>query len=209
MALPLPSLIPVPQKRPSNWVAKSNPQEAKRYPSRPTAARPKSYIFADQAISGATDGRAGLQRLLTVAKEKPAGFSVLLVDDTSRLSRKLSDALRIKERLDFAGIRVIFVSQGFDSSAPQSQTLLTVHGLVDGLYLEGLREKTFRGVEQLALTGLHTGGRVFGYRHVPIESATELDSYGRPVIHGVRLQVDPTKHRQSGESLSATPPAIR
>jgi hypothetical protein len=41
---------------------------------------------------------------------------------------------------------VIFVSQGFDSSAPQSQTLLTVHGLVDGLYLDGLREKTFRGV---------------------------------------------------------------
>ena len=153
----------------------------------------EEYIFADQAISGATDSRAGLQRLLKIAKEKPAAFSVLLVDDTSRLSRKLSDALRIKERLDFAGIRVIFVSQGFDSSAPQSQTLLTVHGLVDGLYLEGLREKTFRGVEQLALSGLHTGGRVFGYRHVPIESATELDNYGRPAIHGVRLQIDPNQ----------------
>src|SRR6266481_449550 len=36
------SLIPVPQKRPSNLFAKSNPQEAKRYPSRRTAARPKS-----------------------------------------------------------------------------------------------------------------------------------------------------------------------
>src|SRR5712672_3148693 len=42
MARPLPSLIPVPQKRPSNLFAKSNPQEAKRYPSRLTAARPKS-----------------------------------------------------------------------------------------------------------------------------------------------------------------------
>jgi len=85
---------------------------------------------------------------------------------------------------------VIFVSQGFDSSAPQSQTLLTVHGLVDGLYLDGLREKTFRGVEQLALQGLHTGGRVFGYRHVPIESSNKQDSYGRPAIAGVRLQID-------------------
>ena len=121
---------------------------------------------------------------------KPRPFDVILVDDTSRLSRKTSDMLRMKEQLDFAGIRVIFVSQGFDSSAPQSQTLLTVHGLVDGLYLEGLREKTFRGVEQLALAGLHTGGRVFGYRHVPIESATKQDSYGRPAIEGVRLQVD-------------------
>src|SRR5260370_3216657 len=42
MARPLPSLIPVPQKRPSNLFAKSNPQEAKRYPSRRTATRPKN-----------------------------------------------------------------------------------------------------------------------------------------------------------------------
>jgi site-specific DNA recombinase len=151
------------------------------------------HIYADEAISGATDDRAGLQRLLAAAQARPRQFDVILVDDTSRLSRKLSDALRIKERLDFVGIRVIFVSQGFDSTAPQSQTLLTVHGLVDGLYLDGLREKTFRGIEQLALQGLHTGGRVFGYRHVPIESSTKRDSYGRPAIEGVRLAIDPNQ----------------
>ena len=133
------------------------------------------WIVTDSAITGATDDRSGLQRLLAAAQMKPRPFDVILVDDTSRLSRKLSDALRIKERLDFVGVRVIFVSQGFDSSAPQSQTLLTVHGLVDGLYLDGLREKTFRGVEQLALQGLHTGGRVFGYRHVPIESSNKQE----------------------------------
>ena len=151
------------------------------------------FIFTDQAISGATDDRAGLQQLLTRGKEKPPAFNVILVDDTSRLSRNLPDALRMIERLTFAGIRVVFVSQGFDSSAPQSQTLVTVHGLVDGLYLEELRQKTFRGVEQLALQGLHTGGRVFGYRHIPIESSTKRDSYGRPAIDGVRLQIDPNQ----------------
>jgi hypothetical protein len=83
-----------------------------------------------------------------------------------------------------------FKLKPYRSSAPQSQTLLTVHGLVDGLYLEGLREKTFRGVEQLALQGLHTGGRVFGYRHVAIENSNQLDSYGRPTIEGVRLTID-------------------
>src|SRR5882672_5906030 len=41
-ARPLPSLIPVAQRRPSNLFAKSNPQEARRLLSRPTAARPKS-----------------------------------------------------------------------------------------------------------------------------------------------------------------------
>jgi len=61
----------------------------------------------------------------------------------------------------------------------------------DSLYLKDLAKRTFRGVEQLALNGLHTGGRVFGYRRVPIESGSELDSHGRPRIAGVKLEVDP------------------
>ena len=150
-----------------------------------------AHIYADEAISGATDDRAGLRRLLSAARQRPRPFDVVLVDDTSRMSRDLEHSLGIMKQLKFAGIRVVFVSQGFDTSAPQSQTLLTVHGLVDSLYLEELAKKTFRGVEQLALNGLHTGGRVFGYRRVPIESSTERDSHGRPVISGVRLAVDP------------------
>lgn len=85
---------------------------------------------------------------------------------------------------------MVFVSQGFDTDAPQTQTLVTVHGLVDSLYLEELAKKTFRGVEQLAISGLHTGGRVFGYRRVLIESKDNVDSHGRPAILGVKLEVD-------------------
>ena len=151
------------------------------------------HIYADEAISGATDDRAGLRRLLSAAREKPRPFDVVLVDDTSRMSRDLEHSLGIMKQLKFAEIRVVFVSQGFDTNAPQSQTLLTVHGLVDSLYLEELAKKTFRGVEQLALNGLHTGGRVFGYRGVPIESSTERDSHGRPIISGVKLEVDPNQ----------------
>jgi site-specific DNA recombinase len=155
------------------------------------------HIYADEAITGATDDRAGLRRLLSAAREKPPEkprpFDVVLVDDTSRMSRDLEHSLGIMKQLKFAEIRVVFISQGFDTSAPQSQTLLTVHGLVDSLYLEDLAKKTFRGVEQLALNGLHTGGRVFGYRRVPIESSTQRDSHGRPIIAGVKLEVDPNQ----------------
>jgi len=42
-------------------------------------------------------------------------------------------------------------------------------------------------------SGLHIGGRVFGYRRVPIESATQRDSHGRPVIDGVKLEVEPAE----------------
>ena len=147
-------------------------------------------IFADEAMPGATDNRAGLQRLLACANEKPPAFNVILVDDTSRLSRKLVDSLRIFEQLQFAGIRVIFVAQGIDTTNEQADLLVATHGIVDQIYIKDLAKRTFRGVEQLALQGLHTGGRVFGYRHVPIESATERDSYGRAAIEGVRLAID-------------------
>jgi site-specific DNA recombinase len=153
----------------------------------------EDHVFADQAISGATDDRIGLQQLLAAAKQRPPAFSVILVDDTSRLSRKLSSSLRIVDDLKFAGIRVIFVAQGIDTASEQSDLLVATHGIVDELYIKDLAKRTFRGVEQLALNGLHTGGRVFGYRRVPIESAIERDSYGRPKIEGVKLEVDPNQ----------------
>ena len=88
----------------------------------------------------------------------------------SRLSRKLVDSLRIFEELQYAGIRVVFVAQGIDTNSEQAELLVATHGIVDSLYLKDLAKRTYRGVEQLALNGLHTGGRVFGYRRVPIES---------------------------------------
>ena len=147
------------------------------------------HIYFDEAISGATDNRHGLQRLLAGAKVKPCPFEVLLSDDTSRISRRPADSHRIFDELRFAEVRVVFVSQGIDSSNEQAETMLGFHGMVDSIYLKDLARRTFRGVEDRARRGLHTGGRVFGYKRVSIES-NEFDSHGRPVIVGVRLEVD-------------------
>ena len=122
-------------------------------------------------------------------------FDVILVDDTSRLSRRLADSLRIFEQMQSLGIRIVFVAQGIDTTNEQAELLVATHGIVDSLYIKDLAKRTFRGVEHLALNGLHTGGRVFGYRRVPIQSTTERDSYGRPKIEGVTLEVDPDQAR--------------
>ena len=60
-------------------------------------------------------------------------FDALLINDTSRLSRRLADASDIFERLQFAGKRVIAVSQRIDSSNEQAGVLLGVHGVFDQL----------------------------------------------------------------------------
>jgi site-specific DNA recombinase len=57
--------------------------------------------------------------------------------------------------------------------------------------MKDLAKRTSRDVEERALKGLHTGGRVFGYRNTPIESSTKFDAHGRPVIEAVKLQANP------------------
>jgi site-specific DNA recombinase len=147
-----------------------------------------SQIFSDEAISGATAERAGLKRLLAAATSK--SFDIVLIDDTSRLSRKLADSINLFDRLLFAGVRIVFVSQGIDSDSEQADVLMGTHGIVDSLYIRELAKKTYRGVEGVVLKHQHSGGRIFGYRSVPIEDATKRDQYGRPLIAGARLQVD-------------------
>jgi site-specific DNA recombinase len=151
----------------------------------------ESHVYSDEAISGATDDRSGLQGLLEAATAANRPIDVILVDDTSRLSRKLADSLRIFDQLRFSGVRLIFVSQGIDTDSEQAEVLLATHGIVDSLYIRELAKKTHRGVEGRALQGLHTGGRCFGYRSAPIEDPTRTDSYGRPLILGVKLDIHP------------------
>jgi site-specific DNA recombinase len=147
------------------------------------------HVYVDEAVSGATDDRCGLRQMLAAATSAAKPFDVVLVDDTSRISRTLKDSFTIHDELRFAGVRLVFVSQGIDTDSEQAEVLLATHGIVDSLYLKELGRKVHRGVEGKALSGLHTGGRCFGYRNVPIEDPTRVDQHGRTVITGVRLEV--------------------
>ena len=149
----------------------------------------EEHIYRDEAISGTTEDRPGLQRLFKALDARPCPFDVLLVDDTSRLSRNTKDALGIFERLEFANVRLISISQGIDSDNEQAGVLVQVHGLVDSLYVKELAAKTRRGMDGAFRRGMHAGGRCFGYRNVPIEAPGQVDEHGRPVILGVRLAI--------------------
>lgn len=148
------------------------------------------HVYLDEGVSGATEDRDGLRQMLAAAAVHPPAFTCVLVDDTSRLSRSLGDADRIVKELKFAGIKIVFVAQGFDSDSESAGMLTAIFGGINEQYLVDLGKKTYRGVEGLARRKLHTGGRCFGYRNVPIEHESEKDCHGRPVITGVRLEID-------------------
>src|SRR5262249_20823010 len=135
------------------------------------------HAYTDEALSGAGADRPGLLELMRAASSVPRPFEVILCDDTSRLTRNQGEMSRVLERLKFLGLRVVAVSQGIDSENEQADVLMTVHGLVDSLYIKELAKKTHRGLEGKALQGFHTGGRCFGY-----------DNTSGP--DGVRLQIN-------------------
>lgn len=136
----------------------------------------EDHIYRDEEISGATLERPGLKALLAAAESQPRPFDVVLIDDTSRLSRDQVDDLQLIRRLKFAGIKLVAVSQGIDSDSEQADVLWTVHGLVDALYLKELGQKTHRGLEGAALRRFHTGGRpAFGYQTRREEDGARLE----------------------------------
>jgi site-specific DNA recombinase len=121
------------------------------------------HIYSDEEISGATLDRPSLRRLLEIAESPARPFDVLLVEDTSRLSRKQADILNLCERLNFAGLRICFVAQGIDSQEQKFQLVLAARGMIDQLFREDTARRVHRGMEGLVKRGLHTGGRCFGY----------------------------------------------
>jgi site-specific DNA recombinase len=85
----------------------------------------EGHVYADEALSGAGGDRPEFVRMLQAASQLPRPFDVLLLDDTSRLSRNQGETARIFERLNFLGVRIVAVSQGIDSQSEQADVLMT------------------------------------------------------------------------------------
>jgi site-specific DNA recombinase len=119
----------------------------------------EGHIYMDEGISGVGSDRPAFQKLLSIAFSSRRPFNTILVDDTSRLSRNQAEAMTLVEKLKFEGLRIIFPSQGIDTLSEQADVQMTVHGLMDSMYVKELAKKTHRGLESCALRGLHTGGR--------------------------------------------------
>jgi site-specific DNA recombinase len=140
-------------------------------------------VYTDEEISGATLDRTGLRSLLSAAESRPRPFDALLIEDSSRLSRKQADVLNLCDRLNFAGVKIHFISQGIDSGDEKFQLLLLARGMIDQLFLADTAKRVRRGLEGLLRRGLHTGGRCYGYRSRKDADGTRLE------IHEPEAQV--------------------
>jgi len=117
-------------------------------------------------------------------------FDVLLVDDLSRLSRDQVEGERAIRRFEFRGVRIIGISDGYDSQSKSRKVQRGVRGLMNEIYIDDLRDKTHRGLMGQALKKFWAGGKPYGYRLVQIKDEARRDSYGNPIAIGTGLEVD-------------------
>jgi DNA invertase Pin-like site-specific DNA recombinase len=132
--------------------------------------------FEDAALSGfGVEHRPGYRALVAAAIQSPPPFDLILVEDVSRLTRDLSEVLRLYHRLRLKGVDLVGISDGVSTVNQSGKVTLTVKGLVNELYLDDLRAKTHRGLEGRIARGMSAGGRLFGYRTVSVPGPGDAD----------------------------------
>src|SRR5687768_15681040 len=150
------------------------------------------HIYFDEAQSGAIRSRPGLEALKKAAEDKQ--FDVLLVDDSSRLSRDNQHFNTLLCLFQFWGIRLISVSDGLDMREEHAKVAYQFRGIINELYLTDLKKKTHRGQMGQVLRGFAVGSRGYGYTSAP-DGESKYDKKGRLRADGFKLQVAPEEAR--------------
>lgn len=149
------------------------------------------YIRSDAAVSGRSlVGRDGLEDLVRLAETSPRPFDGILIDDTSRFGRNLSDTLPLSEILENAGVFLYFAACSLDSRDPNFRLLFIAYGQQDEQYSRRLGEKVHSGQRGRVLQVFVGSGRVYGYTNVPIEDPSRKGLYGRPYVEAVRMEIN-------------------
>jgi site-specific DNA recombinase len=145
--------------------------------------------YADAAMSGSDANRPQYQEMLAAAARNE--FEILLLEDLSRLTRDSVEQEQTIRRLEFAGIRIVTTSDGYDSQSKARKVHRGVKGLMNEIFLDDLRDKVHRGLSGQAAKGYWCGGKPYGFKLKPILDPSQRDAYGQPARIGTVLEIDP------------------
>ena len=125
--------------------------------------------------------------MLPCTQQLSAGqFDVLVLEGLDRLSRDQVDQEQVVRRLEHRGIRIVGVTDGYDSASGESRFVLrSMRGIVNEAYRRDLPPKIRRGLAGQIERGFHAGGMSYGYRSVPVG----MNERGE--VQGFQLEVVP------------------
>lgn len=121
----------------------------------------KEYV--DRAISATSDNRPQFQQMI---KDAETGlFSYVVIYNTSRFARNISDHLKYRAILESYGIRIVSVQESFDDSTPEGDLMSNFMMSINQYYSKDLGRKTYLGCLETAKACLHVGGQPpFGFK---------------------------------------------
>jgi DNA invertase Pin-like site-specific DNA recombinase len=146
---------------------------------------PEPLEYSDGAVSASLpiesrEGSSQLMRDAAVGK-----FNLLLIEALDRFSRDVVDQERMVRRLEFRGIRIVGLVDGYDSLLQGREMFRVVRGSFNQETLRDIAKKTHRGLAGQISRGYHAGGISYGYR----SEVAGLDAAGEPIGH--RLVIEP------------------
>jgi site-specific DNA recombinase len=125
--------------------------------------------YADQAISGASLLRPGIQGLIMDATR--GRFQIILAEAMDRLSRDQEDIAGLYKRMAYSDVKIVTLSEG-----EVSHLHIGLKGTMNALFLKDLADKTRRGQRGRVEKGKSGGGNAYGY-----DVVKKLDANGEPV----------------------------
>ena len=132
---------------------------------------PPEFVCVDEAQRGYRARREGLDRMLTILKNRYA--TVLLVFKASRLYRQAFKGYQlIQQEVVEEGLRAISVTQGIDTADTKAwRMLFQVHGIVDDMVIEATADHVRAGLKGLFARGYTVGALPVGYRRKELPDA--------------------------------------
>jgi DNA invertase Pin-like site-specific DNA recombinase len=133
------------------------------------------HIYIDDGISGAEfTNRPGFLRLMNALKPRPP-FQVLVMSEESRLGREQIEVSYALKQIVSAGVRVFFYLEDRERTlhSPTDKIMLSLTTFADELEREKARQRTYDAMIRKAKAGHVTGGRVFGYDNLRLNSHVE------------------------------------
>jgi DNA invertase Pin-like site-specific DNA recombinase len=130
--------------------------------------------YSDQAISGASLLRPGIQSLIADALRRR--FDIVLAEAMYRLSRDQEDIAGLFKRFGFANVKMVTLSEG-----DVTHSHVGLKGTMNALFLKDLADKVRRGLRGRVEDGKSGGGNSYGY-----DVVKSLDAKGEPIRGAAR-----------------------
>ena len=137
--------------------------------------------YEDRAMTGRNDKRPGFQRMIRSAERHE--FQVLLTYKSNRLARNMLDALRYENRLDKAGVKVVYCKEDFGDNAA-GRLALRMMMSINEFYSDNLSEDVKRGMMDGALKCKVIGAIPYGYKKGP-DGRLEIDEPAAEIVREI------------------------